>query len=82
MVRRQPPKRIHHLDALLEDCIRFDDSFQRLVDDAVFLKRYYMASRYPDALPEDVRPEEAAGAMTAASHVRDFVPRAGSTSNE
>jgi len=70
---RQPPKRIHHLDVLLEDCIALDDSFQRLVDDAVFLKRYYIESRYPDDLPQEVRPEEAAEAMTAASHLRDFV---------
>jgi HEPN domain-containing protein len=39
LLRRQPPKRIHHLDALLVDCIALDDSFQQLVDDAVFLKR-------------------------------------------
>jgi HEPN domain-containing protein len=73
LLRRQPPKRIHHLDVLLEDCMALDGSFQRLVDDAVLLKRYYIGSRYPDDLPEDVRPEEAAQAMTAASHVRDFV---------
>ena len=73
LLRRQPPKRIHHLDVLLEDCIALEDSFRRLVDDAVFLKRYYIESRYPDDLPEDVRPEEAAEAMTAASHLRDFV---------
>ena len=60
-------------DMLLEDCIALDDSFQRLVDDAVFLKRYYIESRYPDDLSQDVRPEEAAEAMTAASHLRDFV---------
>jgi hypothetical protein len=29
--------------------------------------------RYPDDLPEDVRPEEAVQAMTAASHLREFV---------
>jgi len=40
LLRRQSPKRIHHVDVLLEDCIAFDDSFQLLVDDAVFLKRY------------------------------------------
>ena len=71
LLRRQSPKRIHHLDVLLEDCIALDDSFQGLVDDAVFLKRYYIESRYPDDIPQDVRPEEAAEAMTAASHVRD-----------
>ena len=73
LLRRQPPKRIHHLDVLLEDCIALDDSFQRLVDDAVFLKRYYIASRYPDDLPEDVRSEEVAEAMKSASHLREFV---------
>ena len=73
LLRRQPPKRIHHLDVLLEDCIALDGSFQHLVDDAVFLKRYYLESRYPDDLPQDVRPAEAAEAMTAMSHVRDFV---------
>ena len=70
---RQPPKRVHHLDVLLEDCIALDDSFQRLVDDAVFLKRYYIESRYPHDLPEGVRSEEAVQALTAASQVRDFV---------
>lgn len=73
LLLRQPPRRIHHLDALLENCIALEDSFQQLVDDAVFLKRYYIESRYPDDLPQDVRPEEAAEAMTAASHLRDFV---------
>ena len=73
LLRRQSPKRIHHVDVLLEDCIAFDDSFQLLVDDAVFLKRYYIESRYPDDLAEDVRPEEVASAMAAASHLRDFV---------
>src|ERR1035438_5345387 len=36
------------------DCIALDDSFQRLVDlvdGAVFLKRYYIESRYPDDIP-------------------------------
>ena len=73
LLRRQPPKRIHHLDVLLEDCIALDNSFERLVDDAVFLKRYYIENRYPDDLPEEVRPEEVAEAMTAASPLRAFV---------
>jgi HEPN domain-containing protein len=73
LLRGLTPKRIHHLDVLLEDCIALDDSFRRLVDDAVFLKRYYIESRYPDDIREDVRPEEAGRAMTAASRVREFV---------
>jgi HEPN domain-containing protein len=73
LFRGQPPKRVHRLDVLLEDCMALDNSFQRLVDDAAFLKRYYIESRYPDDIPQDVRPEEAAEAMTAASHLRDSV---------
>jgi hypothetical protein len=33
----------------------------------------YIESRYPDDIREDVRPEEALRAMTAASRVREFV---------
>jgi HEPN domain-containing protein len=73
LFRGQPPKRVHHLDVPLEDCMALDDSFQRLVDDAVFLKRYYIESRYPDDLPQDIRSEEAAEAIVAASHLRDSV---------
>jgi HEPN domain-containing protein len=43
------------------------------LDDAVFLKRYYIESRYPDDVPEEVRTEEVTEALTAASHLRDFV---------
>ena len=57
LLRRRPPRRIHQLDVLLEDWIALDASFQSLVDDAVFLKRYYIESRYPDDLPQDVRSE-------------------------
>jgi HEPN domain-containing protein len=70
---RQAPKRIHHLDVLLEDCMALHDSFRALVDDAVFLKRYYIESRYPDDLPECVTSEEAAEAIAAASRLRAFV---------
>jgi hypothetical protein len=43
------------------------------VDDAVFLKRYYIANRYPDDLPEDIPPEEVSEALKATSHLPDFV---------
>ena len=73
LLRKQPLKRIHQLDALLEGCIAIDESFRELVEDAVLLKRYYIGSRYPDDLPGDVTAEEAASALVAASRVRDFV---------
>ena len=73
LLNRRTPKRIHHLDVLLEGCIASDSSFQELVEDAVVLKRYYIESRYPDDLPELIQPEEAAQALAAASHLREFV---------
>jgi HEPN domain-containing protein len=68
-----PLKRIHHLDALLEDCVAIDPSFATLAESVVFLKRYYIASRYPDDIPEDVPPEKAAQALTEATRIRDMV---------
>jgi HEPN domain-containing protein len=73
LLRGRPLRRIHQLDALLEDTIILDESFRVLVDAAVFLKRYYTVSRYPDDIPEDVTPDEAATALASATRVRDFV---------
>lgn len=60
LLRRRQPRRIHHLDVLLEHCIELYDPFRGLVDDADFLKRYYPESRYPDDLLEHVASEDSA----------------------
>jgi len=73
LLRGRPLKRIHQLDALLEDCTTLDESFQCLVEDAVLLKEYYITSRYPADLVREVSKEEGAAAITAASRIRGFV---------
>jgi len=73
LLHGQPLKRIHHLDILLEDTIALDPQFRELTESAVFVKRYYIASRYPDDMPEDVAPSKAAEALDAASRIRDMV---------
>jgi HEPN domain-containing protein len=73
MFHRQPLQRIHQLDVLLERCITLDGYFREVIEDAIFLKRYYIASRYPDDLPEDVTRGEAEAALAAAWRIRDCV---------
>lgn len=62
-----PPSRVCFL---LKDCLGLEDSFRDLTEDLKRLTGYYIASRYPDDLPEDVSPQEAAVAFEAASRVR------------
>jgi HEPN domain-containing protein len=73
LFQQQRAPRIHHLDLLLEDCLHLDSGFEALLDDAVLLKRYYLTTRYPDDLPDDVSPEEASAAFQSASRIRSFI---------
>ncbi|MDO8570850.1 MAG: HEPN domain-containing protein [Candidatus Daviesbacteria bacterium] len=41
-------KKIHDLRALLEECIKSDQSFESLRNECVALNTYYIPSRYPD----------------------------------
>ena len=50
-----------------------DPSFVDILDDAVYLTRYYIAARYPDDLPEKISDSEAREAFEAACRIRDFV---------
>lgn len=50
-----------------------DPLTSRLMESATLLKRYYIASRYPDDIPEDVSAEEAAEALAAATQIREFI---------
>jgi HEPN domain-containing protein len=70
LLQDRPLKRIHDLEVLLRDCIALDGSLKDLGTDAKLLTSYYMPSRYPDDLPEDVRPEEGVSAYEAAVRIR------------
>lgn len=40
-------RKIHDLDALLQECIKIDQSFENFQNSARFLSRFYVESRYP-----------------------------------
>jgi HEPN domain-containing protein len=49
--RQRSIPRTHALGELVALCRGLDDSFHRLEDTCVKLDRYYIPTRYPDALP-------------------------------
>ena len=49
---------IHSVGELAKQAAAMDAAFLPLVDDAKRLDRHYLASRYPDALPEPAIPAE------------------------
>lgn len=80
VLHRRPLRRVHQLDLLLEDCLLLDRALQPLIDDVAFLKRYYIAARYPDDFPDEVTTEEAQRACAAASHIRGRILAAANAS--
>jgi HEPN domain-containing protein len=66
-------RKIHFLDRLLEDCVELDPSFHDLLDPAVRLTQYYLTTRYPDDVPEDIFEPEARDAYAAGCRIREFV---------
>lgn len=49
---------IHSIGELLKEAGKLDGKFSGLVSSGQKLDRYYLSSRYPDALPEPVIPAE------------------------
>lgn len=49
---------IHSVRELAQQCASEDSDFSRFVGYGTFLDRYYLATRYPDALPEPAVPFE------------------------
>ena len=66
---------IHSVGALLEEASLLDPAFGELIGKGKKLDHYYLASRYPDALPEPAIPsesyvkEDAEGAITIAGEI-------------
>lgn len=52
---------IHAIGELLKEAAKFDGLFNNLVSLGQRLDRYYLASRYPDALPDPAIPAESYG---------------------
>ncbi len=65
-------RKIHDLDALLQSCIKIDQSFEIFRDNTQYLTRFYIESRYPDDYVEFTR-EDAERGLEAAIRIKDFV---------
>ncbi|OFW00476.1 MAG: hypothetical protein A3G20_07460 [Acidobacteria bacterium RIFCSPLOWO2_12_FULL_59_11] len=49
---------IHSLAELAREASRLEKAFELLIEEGARLDRHYLASRYPDALPEPAIPSE------------------------
>jgi len=70
--------RLHSIQALLNECSSYNEEFQKILRLGRMLDRFYLTTRYPDAvldvLPYETVDEQDAGeALKAARHILDFV---------
>ena len=69
---------IHSVSALAERAGRFNDMFKNFVENGISLDKYYLGTRYPDALPGPLVPaksygkEEAEAAVELAQQIFDL----------
>jgi len=69
----------HSVGALCKEAIKFDTSFENIFSQAKALDKYYIPTRYPDALPEEVVPsevyeeEDAQSALKKAKDIVEFI---------
>lgn len=67
-------KKIHDLRALLEECIKIDQSFEHLRNECTALNVYYSPSRYPDISEfVDFTEEKAREAYLLAKKIVGFI---------
>lgn len=70
---------VHAVKKLIEKCIRYDDEFRKFEDIIKVFDRYYLSSRYPDAIappavPSEVYTEkEAKESLNIAGEIYQFV---------
>ena len=70
---------IHSVQALAAECRREEPHFSQFETHGVFLDRYYLATRYPDVLPEPAMPfqafheDEATQALDHATEIVELV---------
>lgn len=61
---------IHSIGELLEKAAQIEYKFTKLIDDGKRLDRYYLITRYPDALPSPAIPYESYGQKEAREAVK------------
>ncbi len=74
LFKGQKIKKIHSLNALLEECKEIDSSFEQLRTGCARLTVYYVTTRYPDIIDfAEFSQEKAVEALDLAKRVVDFV---------
>lgn len=63
----------HHLDELLRECEKVDAGFGEFINEVSILDGYYIESRYPLEVREDIFVKDAKEALEAAEKIRNFV---------
>lgn len=66
-------EKTHHLDELVMECKKIDNSFEDFIDETAILNDYYIEARYPIDIKEDISLQEAKDAIEKATIIRDFV---------
>lgn len=66
-------EKTHHLDELINECKKVDNSFEDFADEIAMLDDYYIEARYPVDIKEDISLEEATEALEKSTKIRDFV---------
>src|SRR3989344_1712757 len=70
--RKQEMRKIHDLKGLIELCKKLDEEFNQLENDAVYLNRFYVETRYADDF-FSFKKSEAEQAIAAAERIKKFV---------
>ena len=69
----------HSIQKLAEKCSKFDNEFEQVIEMGAVLDKYYLTTRYPDAIPPPAVPyelftkKEAEGAIDLATKIINLV---------
>jgi len=66
-------RKIHNLEQLIKDCLKFDKNMEGFLDDGLFLTKYYIETRYPSPVPTDYPTKEAKEAIDKALKILDYI---------
>lgn len=69
---REKFEKTHQIGYLLERCNKIDTSFEELKEEAFFLSRFYIETRYPGDIPE-FSLEHAKKAFQSCKKIKEFI---------
>ena len=63
----------HSLIFLCRQALKFHEDFREYLHDCAFLNQFYIETRYPADVPQQVTPEQAAQCLEKAAQILDFI---------